>query len=232
MALIKFGGGVLDARGSIGGNVFSRNRYGNYMRARTAPVNPQTQRQSTIRAIMAEVSSRWFNVLTEENRGSWNAFASNHPMTNKLGESINLSGFNHFVRSNVAAKAAGLDYIEAGPVTFIKPGEDTSFDVSISAASQEVSVTFDDTLDWIDETGAAMIIQVGAPQSDSINYFGGPFRAAGAILGDDETAPSTPAAIDSPFVLTEDQKIFVRGRIIRADGRLSDWFRNNAICGA
>jgi len=231
MALIKFGGGVLDARGSIGGNVFSRNRYGNYMRARTAPVNPQTQRQSAIRAIMAEVSARWFNVLTEENRGSWNDFAANHPSTNKLGEVISLSGFNQFVRSNVAAKTAGLDYINAGPVTFIKPGEDTLFAVEISAASQEVSITFDDSLAWLNESGAAMIVQVGAPQSDSINYFGGPFRSAGAILGDETTPPTTPATIDSPFVLTEDQKIFVRGRIIRADGRLSDWFRNDAICG-
>jgi len=36
---IKFGGGVVDARGSLAGNVFSRNKSGAYMRARVTPVN-------------------------------------------------------------------------------------------------------------------------------------------------------------------------------------------------
>ena len=31
MALIKYGGGIVHASGSLAGNTFARNKYGNYM---------------------------------------------------------------------------------------------------------------------------------------------------------------------------------------------------------
>lgn len=233
MALIKFGGGVVDARGSIAGNVFSRNRYGNYMRARTAPVNPNTSRQSAIRAIIADVTERWNGTLTAANRDSWGTFAANVPATNKLGEVINLSGFNQFVKSNIVANNAGLPDIDAGPTTFSLPGEDPSLVFAASAATQKISVTFDDTRDWLDEDDAAMIIEVGLPQNQSIEFFNGPWRHAGVILGDSTTPPTSPDAnTDSPYTVTQNQKVFVRAKILRADGRVSDWFQGSLTVGA
>lgn len=232
MALLKFGGGITEMRGSIAGNVYSRNRYGAYARARTTPVNPASQRQSAIRALISDISQAWFNTLTQAQRDAWNVFAAAVPEKNKLGEVIYLSGFNQYCKSNLAAQNAGLPAIAEAPTIFTKPGEDTSFAVSASAATQLVSVTFDDTLDWVDEDDAGMIIRVGSPQNGSINYFDGPWRFADSIDGDGTTAPTTPADVASPFVLAEDQKVFVEGRIIRADGRLSDWFRGDCTCGA
>jgi len=227
--LVKFGGGVLDARGSIGGNTFSRNRYGAYARARVTPVNPQSLRQSAIRAIVSEVTTQWLGVLTAVQRAAWGVFASNVPAKNKLGEEIFLSGFNQFVKSNVALKNAGLAYIAAAPVVFTLPGEDTSFAASADAGTGKLSIVFDDTRDWVDEDEAGMIIQAGIPQNGSINYFNGPWRHAGIILGDSVSAPSTPdATIDYPYEIADGQQIFVRGKIIRADGRISDWFRGNS----
>lgn len=57
MALVQFGGGILDARGSIGGQVFSKNRFGNYMRARITPVNPNSARQAVVRAIVQALAA-------------------------------------------------------------------------------------------------------------------------------------------------------------------------------
>ncbi|GAI27992.1 unnamed protein product, partial [marine sediment metagenome] len=57
MALVQYGGGVLDARGSIGGQVHSKNRFGSYIRARTTPVNPQTNRQDAVRVAVSSLSS-------------------------------------------------------------------------------------------------------------------------------------------------------------------------------
>ncbi|GAI01350.1 unnamed protein product, partial [marine sediment metagenome] len=45
MALIKYGGGIVQISGSIAGTVFARNKMGNYARPRTKPVNPRTARQ-------------------------------------------------------------------------------------------------------------------------------------------------------------------------------------------
>ncbi|GAI58374.1 unnamed protein product, partial [marine sediment metagenome] len=39
MALVKYGGGITQMSGSIAGNTFARNRYGNYVRSRTKPIN-------------------------------------------------------------------------------------------------------------------------------------------------------------------------------------------------
>ena len=50
MALVQYGGGIVDARGSIGGNTFSKCAGGHYMRARTKPVNPKSALQQTRRA--------------------------------------------------------------------------------------------------------------------------------------------------------------------------------------
>jgi len=232
MASVKLGGGVVEIRGSIAGNTFSRNRYGAYMRARISPVNPNSEKQSRVRGIMSVVSKDWFDTLTAEQREAWIQFAANMPVTNRLGEVINLSGFNQYVASNQAALNAGLPAIAAGPTTYIKPGVDVTSVATGSESTQEVSVVFDDTRDWVDEDGAGMIVQVGLPQNASIEFFNGPWRHAGVIEGDSVAAPTTPAAIASPFVITEDQKLFVRTRIIRADGRLSDWFQSSSVCGA
>lgn len=59
MALIKYGAGVVQMSGSIAGDVHARNRFGNYTRPRTKPVNPQSARQTAIRAIVAYVAEIW-----------------------------------------------------------------------------------------------------------------------------------------------------------------------------
>ena len=59
MALIKYGGGIVDMSGSIAGNTHARNRFGNYMRARTKPVNPNSDRQVAIRAIVSYLAEFW-----------------------------------------------------------------------------------------------------------------------------------------------------------------------------
>ena len=230
--LLKFGGIVSDARGSLGGTVFSRNKSGAYARQRTAPINPQSSRQSAIRAIMADVSQSWFDSLSGAQRSEWAVYASNVPAKNKLGESINLSGFNQYVKSNVAAMNASLAAVLDGPAIFTLPGEDTSFDSAISEATQLLSITFDDARAWVDEDESGMIIQMGIPQNDSIEFFDGPWRHAGTIPGDGTTAPTTPATIAVPFPVVANQKVWTRGRIFRNDGRMSDWFRVDSIAGA
>lgn len=227
---VRYGGGILDARGSIGGQTHSRNKSGPYVRARTTPINPKSARQSAIRAITALVSTLWLSLLTQDQRDAWEVFAANMPATNKLGEVIRLSGFNQFHKSNVAAKNAELSEISDGPVLFTLPGEDPLYVSAIDAGTGKISIVFDDSRDWVDEDDAAMIVQMGIPQNASRGFFNGPWRHAGIIAGDATTAPTTPDAnIDVPFPVADGQKVWTRSKIIRADGRLSDWFRNDSI---
>lgn len=228
--LLKWGAGIVDARGSIGGMTVSRNRYGSYARARIAPVNPQSPLQSAIRALIALVTIRWTFNLSQANRDAWGVYADNVPATNKLGESINLSGFNQFIKSNIVSANVGLPFIDAAPIIFALPGEDPEFDATIDAGTGKITVIFNDTRDWADEDDAAMVVQMGRPVNPTIQFFNGPWRHAGVIEGDSVAAPTTPdATIDVPFEVGDGEKVFVRAKILRADGRVSDWFRANTV---
>lgn len=231
--LVRYGGGITDARGSIGGQTHSRNRYGAYVRARTTPVNPRSARQSMARAITALVSTLWRSAVSEAQRDAWRVFAANVPASNKLGESINLAGFNQFYKSNVAAKNAGLVEILPAPVLFTLPGEDPDYTCDIDATTGKLTIAFDEDRSWCSEDNAAMIVQVGLPQDPSIGFFNGPWRHAGIVPGDNGVPVTTPNTdIDVPFQVAADQKVWTRAKILRADGRLSDWFRADCIVTA
>jgi len=229
MALIKFGGGVLDARGSIGGQVFSKNRFGNYIRARTTPVNPASQRQSTMRAIISSLAAAWSATLSAAQRAAWEVYAASIVVSNKLGEQVTLTGFNQFIRSNSFNLQNGGSIIADGPTTLTLPGEDTEFAVVVDEANQELTVTFDDGLDWIDQDGAFMGVYVSKPQSAGSTFITGPWKLAGTIAGDSVTAPTTPATIACPWSVAEGQVIGVRARLMEADGRLSDHFLSQSV---
>jgi len=231
MALVKLGGGVVELRGSIGGTVFSRTRSGAIARARSIPVDPGSALQVAVRAIMGQVRDYYFNTLTDAQRAAWTQYANNVDYTNRLGETINLTGYNMFCRSNIPRVQAGLSIIADGPTNFTLAEQDGTVAVTTTAASKEVSVAFDDTLDWLDETGAALLVYESAPQNPTVNYFKGPYRYLGKVDGDDSTAPTTPQTFTSAFEMAAGQKQFYQFRILRADGRLSEPFRCSDIIG-
>jgi len=225
MAQVKYGGGIIQMSGSIAGNTFARNRYGNYVRARTKPVNPNSSRQAQARSIIAQLAEQWGeSPMTDAIRLAWRTYANAITMKNKLGESIKLSGFNHFCRSNAAILCCGGTLVTAGPTELSLPATDPTIAVTASVAAGKLAIAFDDALDWLDEDGAYLEIEMGEPKKDSINFFGGPWRFADAIEGDSVTAPTTPTDIDPPFTLIEGQKVWCRAKIIRADGRVSNAF--------
>jgi hypothetical protein len=232
MALIKYGGGVTEMSGKMGGNVFSRNRYGAYVRKLTTPVNPASDRQVIARARVSSMADRWNNTLTEAQRVSWNVYAAAVSVLNRLGDSIYLTGFNHYIRSNCAILACGGTIVDDGPAILLLPGQDPAFAVTASAATQLVSVAFDDALDWLDEDGGYMSVQMGTPKLTSVNFFAGPWRFMDAIEGDSVTPPTTPTTMTAPWTITEDQKIWCQARIIRADGRISNFFRDSTPVAA
>ncbi len=232
MALVKYGGGVVQMSGSIAGNTHAKNRYGNYIRARTVPVNPNTARQQEVRAIIAFLTERWSDTLTAPQRTAWNLYASNVSMLNKLGESINLSGFNHYIRSNTIAKMVPYPLIDAGPVVFELPAQDPTFAVTASEATQILTLAYDDTMDWATEDAAYIFFFQGQPQNAQRNFFGGPWRFIGSVGGIDPGGPVEPHAAAAAFAIAEGQRQWVYARIMRADGRISTPFRADAFVAA
>lgn len=231
MALLKLGAGIADIRGSIGGVVFSRNRYGAIARNRTIPVDPSTVLQQGIRALMGQVRDAYFNVLTDAQRDEWEGYADQVEMTNRLGEVMLLTGYNHYCRSNIPRLQAGLSRVDDGPSLFSLAEMDGTVTATITAATKAISLAYDDTMEWCDEDDAALIIKESAPVSPGTNYFKGPWRYLDTVDGDSGTPPTTPAALTSSHEMTAGQKMFLELRISRADGRLSQPFRVSDVIG-
>jgi hypothetical protein len=77
---------------------------------------------------------------------------------------------------------------------------------------------------WASEVDAAMLFYVSAPQPLTVNFWKGPYRLAGKVLGA-APPPSSPATIAIPIPAGTDERVFVRARVTAADGRLSPSIR-------
>jgi hypothetical protein len=220
MGLVRFGNGVVQISGSIGGTVFARNSSGNYARARTKPVNTRTILQTNVRGYIGLLTQRWHDVVTATQRGAWATYAAAVNMKNKLGESIKISGFNHYIRVNTVRLQLGQSKCDAGPTTLSLPEKDPNFAVSASVVTQKLSIVWDDTLPWTDITASVLGVWMGRPQLATRNYFSGPWKKAGSIPGNQ----TSPTLVDAPMTLVLGQKVWVYGRVATGptDSRLSE----------
>lgn len=230
---MQFKSAFLDkASGSYGGVTASRNRFGQYFRQRSNPVNPNSARQQEIRSIFSALASYWSEDLTQAQRDAWNLYGSSVEMINRLGDPVFLTGFNHFIRSNTAIVQADGTQVDDGPTTFSLPVVDSAMVATVSEGTQLISVAFDDTMDWLDEDGGHLAILMSQPKGVGVEFLDGPFRYAGVIDGDAVTPPTSPTTIAVPFVVTELQKGQVQARILRADGRVTAPFRDTFAVAA
>jgi hypothetical protein len=216
--------------GKQGGIVWSHNRTGPYTRNRAIPVNPNTDRQVDVRNAIRSIAIAWGSTLTQVQRDAWDTYAANVSWVNRLGQTISLTGVNHFIRSNTPRVVNGIARVDAAPVIFDIAAADTDLAASASEATQQVTVTGDAAADWIGEADAWCFVSMGLPQNPSRKFFNGPWRAISAIPG--AGPPPWPAAIDTAWPFAEGQRLWVRTRIARGDGRLSQFAQTNFLAAA
>jgi len=232
MALIKYGGGIVQISGSIAGTTHARNRYGNYVRARTKPINPKTAQQTNVREAIALLSDRWAQTVTADQRTAWNLYASSVAMKNKLGETVFLSGYNHYIRSNAIIASRGPWIVDDGPVIFELPEQDPTFAISASEATQNITLTFDDTMDWANEDPGWLLMFQGSPQNPQRNFFNGPWRFLSQLVGIEGGGVVQPHVAPAVFAISEGQRLWCYARIMRKDGRMSEVMRADTFCVA
>src|SRR5690625_5217983 len=112
--LIKFGSIVVDGRGKLGGQVYSKNKSGNYVRNNAIPTNPRTTHQMASRALLSEVSRDW-SALTEEQRNAWDSATEEFKRTNAFGDRTKLSGKNLYSSINKNLLQVGADKVQLPP---------------------------------------------------------------------------------------------------------------------
>lgn len=114
MAKIKFGMMMTDARGKLGGQVFSKNRSGAYIRTKVTPVNPQTVAQSAVRSNLGTLSGMWSG-LTASVIAAFNSAVEDWQTTDIFGDLKKPTGKNLFVKLNLNLLNNGLPTISLVP---------------------------------------------------------------------------------------------------------------------
>jgi len=219
MALVKFGQGVAAMSGKLGGSVFAHNKGGPYVRNWVVPTDPNTDRQSAVRQIMSDLMSHWNDNLTVLQREAWKTYADAVTVLNRFGEPITIPAISWFGGCNIQRINATLNRIDDAPVIFNRGVGDDLIAVVASEATQQLSVTFNAGLDWVDEDQSALLVYASRPKNPTTEFFRGPYRLAGFIEGDGVAPPASPQVLDAPFGFADGQKLFYRFVITRADAR-------------
>lgn len=196
--------------GSVAGQTSSRNRYGQYRRSRTVPVNPATAKQGEVRTRLGIISSLWRD-LTAPQRLSWEDCALDYPILNSLGQSVVLSAHAMFVRANTARLNAGLAELAVPVVatTFSAAG----ITVTATAGTPTLSIVFSPP-----SSDQVIVVDAGPQVSSGIN-FGENYRFVLAI----DDADVSPMALLSAYTaiwgpLVAGKKIFFRTRALNECG--------------
>jgi len=222
MALVKYGGGVIQMSGSIAGNTFARNKSGNYIRPRTKPVNPKSPQQEAARTAVSFLAERWHADLNNDQRSLWGSYAAAVASQNKLGETIHLSGFNHFIRCNAAAIRMARPVLDDAPTILSLPEKDTELVISEEdIAAQTFTFTCDDET-WAPDTDpkVGILLYQGQPQLISRQTYHGAFRYMDYIDPTEGGLGTGTYAASYAFALG--QKVWFRARVRTESGRLSE----------
>jgi hypothetical protein len=123
--------GVSEKRGSEGGVVYSRNRFGAYTRQRVSPVQPRTDFQLDIRAKLQTVSADWRS-LTAAQKAAWNELAQQVLLTDSMGVTYSPTGHQLFTSCNVNLLIDGQSVITDPPGSI--PNVPTPLNVTVTAA--------------------------------------------------------------------------------------------------
>lgn len=216
--------------GSIGGTTWSHNRYGAYIRNRSIPVNPSTDRQVAVRNAVRALTIAWQNTLDQDQRDAWETYGKNVVWLNRLGQTVRLTGLNHYIRSNTPRVMLAIASVDAAPLIFNLATAELGLAVTASEGTQQLTIDGDAGMDWIGEPDAWQFWYMGLPQNAGIKFFGGPYRLIHTAPG--AGPPPYPAVVDAPFPFGEGQRIWVRSRIARGDGRLSEFAQVNFLSAA
>ena len=121
--------------GSINYRTASRNRNGQYLRARAIPVQPRSTAQLAVRGYLS-LNSQTFGALTKAQQAAWATYAALHPRTDSLGQSSPMTASQAYGSVNNILRLQGLAIVAVPPqapdFTLFAPGALSSTALSVT----------------------------------------------------------------------------------------------------
>lgn len=118
MATITPSSVVAEAKGSIGNQVYSRNAYGPYVKARVTPTNPSTARQLDWRGRLSDAIAAWQSLPLDEKQW-YQAQADQRTVHSRIGKRETITAYNLFVRHYLLQTKSGGGGIIGAPVSIM-----------------------------------------------------------------------------------------------------------------
>lgn len=197
---------------SQGNTTAARNRGGAYIRNRVVPVNPNTDKQTVQRELLASLSSSWRD-LTQAEREAWIALGLQMTRRDTLGQEYTLTGLQAYTSVNRNLILIGDDPTPTAPALDMPP-DLTDVDVaSLTAAAFTIDWTAALDGDWI-------VFEATAPVSPGRSFF--PRSEYKLVQINDDTA-EPPTTIHAAYLSifgarAVGTKIGVRVRLISGAG--------------
>lgn len=215
MAKVKYGGGIQDIRGSIAGQVHSRNTFGNYIRQKVSPVQPRTSRQLEIRTLFSELSRRYSYQLTDAQQEAWRQAAASAPVRDVFGDSITLTGINLYARLNSLRLLQGLAPLDDPPPVEEVPGLD-NLTLTWDGTAVTLEVGFAPTPV---PTGFSLFVWATEPLNPGVAFVSPKLRLLAVLPPDTES----PADITAQYVarygaITPGKRIYVAAELVSENG--------------
>lgn len=181
---------ILDvpASGSLRGDTHSRNTFGQYVRTRAIPVNPNTSAQGVVRARLALNSSAWRG-LTDAQRAGWNDLALSMTRTDSLGQTIHLTGLQAYCSVNNENLAAGNAVVADAPAV-VNPGSLATATITLTAAAFSIAYTVTPL------AAGARLFTFVSPQRSAGRSFESDYR----LLAVSAAAAASPANVYAAYV--------------------------------
>lgn len=173
--------------GSQASLTYSRNRYGQYIRNRSSPVQPRTTHQLAIRAKHTQNAQAWKS-LTMAQRLAWDSLGQQIQRTDSLGQVYHLTGFQAYCMVNNNLRIAGEAPVSTPPEFFVVPHLDS---ISLTLTPTSFSLTFAPTPLG---TGRRLFV-FASPQRSPGRSFEHDLR----LIHVSALAPTSPLALLTPY---------------------------------
>lgn len=220
MANVRYGGGVADIAGSIGGTKFSRGKAGSVMQARRKGTNPRAAAQQTVRANLSRLTAAWNSDLTEVQRTAWKDYADGTPLPNKLGDLAPVTGLAMFLRTNALRLLAGKTILEAAPAT---PGVAPIVAATVEKAADFANLELATAPAPYDDTDVDDVLLIY--QSPTVNpgkaATASRWRFCAAVPGVNPGGLTLPLDVASQFTLATGTRTDVKIVHLAPDGKVS-----------